>query len=348
MRIEGPALLPLLALVACGPTGTRSVKFEGDALGAGGGGTGGSGGTGGPGGVGGGGAGTGGLGGAGGRGGTGGSGGTGGLGGGSGGTGGLGGGSGGTGGSSFDAGRDQGRDLASPDVPLPPDMRVPDTAPPPPPDAAPSSLNMGLVSRWKLDEGMGNTADDSAGNNNGTLSGAAWVTTGFPAAKYPNRAALRFTAGDHVQLGIAGMPANNRAQSISLWLNYASVPTANAAVCISLTDGGGGSRVKVGFKEGRLAAFKGGTDPTLVSFAPPAAGWHHMVYTFDGNVHRLYVDGTQRSMSTIGPNNGSVTQARLGGNTEGSEDYTGLLDEVRVYNRALSLNEVGALFNGEE
>ena len=53
--------------------------------------------------------------------------------------------------------------------------------------------------------------------------------------------------------------------------------------------------MKIGFKDSRLAAFKGGGNPNLVSWPLPAPGWHHLAYTFDGTTHRLYIDGTQRA-----------------------------------------------------
>lgn len=244
-----------------------------------------------------------------------------------------------------------------------PDVMVPmDAAPPPPPprDAAPvvdmtvspppSTLNNGLVGRWKLDEGMGtSTADSSGSGNNGALTGATWVTAGYPGADYANPAALRFDGNDHVQLGTMRLPANNRAQTLSLWLNYASIPDANGQVCLAITDGqAGGERLKLGFKEGRLAAFKSGNPPTLVDAAPPAPGWHHLVYTYDGTTNRLYVDGTQRATSTTAPDTGPASNARLGANFDGSEPFTGLLDEVRVYDRALSAAEVAMLFAGAQ
>jgi hypothetical protein len=348
----------LLALpVACGPSASRDVTFLSERDGSSSGGAGGRGGTGGT--STGGASGSGGAGGS--MGGSGGVDGTGGIGGslatgGSGGTGGASGsgGTGGSGGAGGTGGAGGMMDASMPDVPLPvdrpPDL-PPDNPPPPPPDMAPAStLNMGLVARWKLDEGMGtSTADSAGGNNNGTLTGATWVTTGFPGAKYANPAALRFDGNDHVQMTPTGLPANNGRQTVAFWMNYASVPGANAEVAVALTDGdNGGTRLKLGFKEGRLAAIKSGNNPNLVDAAPPAAGWHHFAYSYDGTTHRLYIDGTMRAMSTVAADNGPASNARLGSNFNGTEPYTGLLDEVRVYDRALSAAEIASLAAGND
>jgi hypothetical protein len=229
-------------------------------------------------------------------------------------------------------------------APRPPDVAPVDMAP------APSTLRMGLVGRWKLDEGSGTSAADSSGaGNNGALTGPAWVTTGYPGADYPNPAALRFDGNDHVQLGTNNLPANNRPQTLALWLNYAAVPDANGQICLAITDGNaGGERLKLGFKEQRLAAFKSGNPPVLVDVAPPAPGWHHLAYSYDGTTNRLYVDGVQRATSTTAPDTGPANNARLGANFDGSEPFTGLLDEVRIYNRALTAAEIASLFAGAE
>ena len=58
----------------------------------------------------------------------------------------------------------------------------------PPSDGPPvgSSLGVGLVGRWKLDENLGTTTADATGRgNNGTLNGANWAIPGFPAAEIP-------------------------------------------------------------------------------------------------------------------------------------------------------------------
>jgi hypothetical protein len=241
---------------------------------------------------------------------------------------------------------------------------VEDTNPPPPPpppdaggdlfvpgDGAPNpTLSVGLVGRWKLDEGTGTATVDSSGTgNDGVIRGAAWVAGGFPAAKYANPGSLRFTNNDYVQLGTKNLPANNKPQTVTFWLNYTAVPGSDAQMCVTLTDGkSGGSRLKLGFKSQRLAAIKGGSSTNIVNTAPPAPGWHHFAYTFDGATHRLYIDGTFRVMSNAAPDTGAASNARLGGNYDASEGYTGFLDEVRIYDHPLAAPEIAALAAGEQ
>jgi hypothetical protein len=321
-----------------GTAGTPGLDAGTGGRGGGGGGAAGSGGTGG---------GLGGTGGVGGRGGAGGGAGSGGRGGvsGAGGTAGAGG-AGGTGGTGGTGGRDA--------APPPPDI-----SPPPPPDARPPpedtapviSLDDGLISRWKLDEQTGTTtADATATGNAGALrGGATWTAAGFPGARYPNRGAARFDGiDDFIELGTRNLPANNRPQSVTFWMSYAVIPAMGTETCVTMTDGQpGGSRLKLGFKEGRLTAWKF-DEIDLVSTVSPSPGWHHFAYTFDGRTHRLYVDGTERHSSLVAPDAGAIGNARLGAMFNNSEQFRGDLDDVRVYGRALTAPEVSALQQGYE
>jgi hypothetical protein len=81
------------------------------------------------------------------------------------------------------------------------------------------------------------------------------------------------------------------------------------------------------------------------TFPLTPATWHHLVGTFDGKTARVYVDGTlQGSTDTSGTmaNQGAAPEVYL--NFFGSEAQ-GLIDEVAVYSRALSLGEVQSHFN---
>jgi hypothetical protein len=226
-------------------------------------------------------------------------------------------------------------------------MPVPrDTAPVPPDTAPASTLANGLVSRWKLDDGSGNTARDAvaASGNDGMISGGtSWAQAGYPGAKYPNTGALTFSGGT-MDVGIKGMPSLTQSTSISLWVNVPSAPAATQPFIGFGTSGTG--RLKMGYNDGQLAAWKGMSSTVLVGTAPPGGGWHHIVYTFDGTTRRLYVDGASRANSTMAGETGAVTEGHVGG--FGTQSFAGSLDEIRIYNRALSAAEVTALSNGEE
>ena len=65
--------------------------------------------------------------------------------------------------------------------------------------------------------------------------------------------------------------------------------------------------------------------------------------TWDGLDLRLYVNGTQVASSALtGTAVASASPLRIGGNSVWSEWFAGLIDEVRVYNRALTPAEIAA------
>jgi hypothetical protein len=72
-----------------------------------------------------------------------------------------------------------------------------------------------------------------------------------------------------------------------------------------------------------------------------ASTWAHLAATYDGSTQRLYVNGVQvSSRAQTGPIAISSGPLRIGGNAVWGEYFQGRIDEVRIYNRALSQAEV--------
>ena len=68
----------------------------------------------------------------------------------------------------------------------------------------------------------------------------------------------------------------------------------------------------------------------------PLNTWTHLAETYDGSSVRLYVNGTLGSTAAAaGSMASSSNPLRIGGNSIWGEYFSGLIDEVRVYNRAL-------------
>jgi hypothetical protein len=75
--------------------------------------------------------------------------------------------------------------------------------------------------------------------------------------------------------------------------------------------------------------------------ANPVNAWTHVALTYDGSALRLFVNGTQVATRSVGGTIQSSTNPLwIGGNQPYGEYFTGLIDEVRVYSRALSATEV--------
>ena len=81
--------------------------------------------------------------------------------------------------------------------------------------------------------------------------------------------------------------------------------------------------------------------------ASPVGSWTHVALTFDGAMLRLFVNGVQVSSRAISGSVQSVTNPLwIGGNQPYGEFFHGLIDEARVYNRALSVAELQTVMNG--
>ena len=75
--------------------------------------------------------------------------------------------------------------------------------------------------------------------------------------------------------------------------------------------------------------------------ALPLNTWSHLAVTFDGATMRLYVNGVQvQSQAYAGAITTSSGRLRIGGNQVWGEYFKGRVDEVRIYNRALSSTEI--------
>jgi hypothetical protein len=74
--------------------------------------------------------------------------------------------------------------------------------------------------------------------------------------------------------------------------------------------------------------------------------WTHLTATYDASTLRLFVNGVQvGSQTTTGALLTSTGALRIGGNSIWGEHFAGLIDEVRIYNRALSQAEIQADMN---
>jgi hypothetical protein len=69
--------------------------------------------------------------------------------------------------------------------------------------------------------------------------------------------------------------------------------------------------------------------------------WTHLAGTYDGTTLRLYINGVQVSSQAQTGAIGTSTQAlTIGGDTIAGQFWSGLIDEVRIYNRALTQAEI--------
>jgi hypothetical protein len=201
-----------------------------------------------------------------------------------------------------------------------------------------------LVSRWKLDEIEGNIAYDIMGKNDGVLNGEPlWQHSGGKI----DGALLLDGVDDYVSTDFILDPAKG-SFSVFSWIKGGS----QGQVIISQTDGtGDGTKwLWLDSSYGRLICwFLHPTFPPLLSESVITDGqWHHvgLVYDYYGLKRSLYVDGAEVAKDTdfvggVGSNGGLYFGADKTFGT--ASFFSGLIDDVRIYDRALIGEEIAEL-----
>ena len=214
---------------------------------------------------------------------------------------------------------------------------------PPTCTSAPSNL----VAFWRGDNG----ATDSAGTKNGALSGA--VT--FNACAVGSAGFTFNTLGSHVS-----MPFSPAVQQTNLtvegWIFAQGTPATQAGILGTWNDlGGVGTAWRRSYLmwsyQGKLE-FLCGAGGTIDSATDPAAlpinTWIHVAGTYDGTTIRLYRNGTQVTSKAysgiLNTNDQRFYIGRTDAGGDGSDYWRGMIDDVSVYSRALSSNEIAAIY----
>lgn len=204
----------------------------------------------------------------------------------------------------------------------------------------------GLVGYWPLDESSGTTAADSSGSGNtGTLSGSAARTSAVSSTiSFTDPQALTLSGGV-VSLGVTNLPANNAPQTISLW--FQGAPNGGNENMVAMSALGSSSAVQLGYRGSTLLAWGFGGGTLVGTTAPNDANWHQVIYVYDGTTDSIYLDGVLAGTSMTSVHQaGTPTSAYLGTYDGSSEKFSGSLDDVRVYNRALNTAEIAVLAGG--
>ncbi len=221
-----------------------------------------------------------------------------------------------------------------------------------------------LVSRWKFDEGEGDTAYDSVGSNDGAVSGAVWTTGKFGGA-------LSFNGvSNFVQLGtpenLTNLPLDDFTVSAWIYENYYDGQTLRTILgCYDRgygwslrTYSNGGGQTTLYFQatygdQGTWANFRSSNGTMSQN------EWCHVALVWDASKRKakLCINGTEPSYQTyhagVGNYNGDGDINKEIGRIPhvdggGMQYFNGIVDEVRIYDRALSTEEVRQDFFGNQ
>ncbi len=218
--------------------------------------------------------------------------------------------------------------------------------------ATPAAADILPTGVWQFNEGTGTVARDVSGHgHDGTLSGdAAWSQGRF-------RGALSFDGAT----GVVDIPAapvfDSQTVTVSAWVQAAGSPGDFKYVVAKGANGclAGSYGLYTG-ANGGLVFYVGSNGGTSWTLSPDAGdrvwdgAWHSIIGTYDGSSVRLYVDGIQIGSGT--PSSSGISYGLpdsndlLIGNYDGCSgtlDFTGSIDQVRVFDRALGPGEIRAV-----
>ncbi|MEM9216357.1 MAG: NF038122 family metalloprotease [Cyanobacteria bacterium P01_F01_bin.150] len=213
-----------------------------------------------------------------------------------------------------------------------------------------SSLNNELVGHWTFDDADGTQVMDSAGDHTGSMikmDTSQW-TTGIVGG------ALEFDGGkERVEIGDRATLDITNTLTLATWVkadtfrDYSGLivkGSDNIAYGLELMrDGSLSLETNYGSFTNASNYNYWGSEAKLT-----AGQWSHVAVTYDGSTVKFYIDGqldsTHQADIVFGTNNESLV---LGADLVEASNFDGVLDDARVYSRALSVHEINQIVAGE-
>jgi len=204
---------------------------------------------------------------------------------------------------------------------------------------------MPLVGWWKL---QANAYDSGPNHLNGTNTGVSWSPTGITTAMCGFFDAT--DAEDRIRIdAVAPYISNNKAHSMFMWINTSTV--ASQALFAVNASNGGTNEMMLWTKvtTGKLDMYINNVGWQGEGTANVCDGvWHHVGYVFDPDAEeaRVYVDGELDYTHGSEPNSGIETTniVTLGADADSGPTFgdwfDGKMNDVRVYDHALSVQEI--------
>jgi hypothetical protein len=204
--------------------------------------------------------------------------------------------------------------------------------------AAGVAATNGLVAAYSFDAGAGTTLADSSGNNNnGSIVGATWSTTGkFGKALSFNGQSSYVSIPDAASLHLSAL-------TLEAWVRPTALSAVWRTAIFKERPGGMAYALYANTDANRPAGQVYTTAEQNASGVAqlPLNTWTHLATTFASGTLKLYVNGAEvSSVAVSGSAIASTGLLKIGGNAVWGEWFSGLIDEVRIYNRALAVSEV--------
>jgi hypothetical protein len=149
------------------------------------------------------------------------------------------------------------------------------------------------------------------------------------------------TNGSDIKLGTWDPTEGTGQLSVAMWIKWAGTGNQNQGL-ISKRDGGwSADNMLFGFRvtlsDAGIRLHRAGSTAAVGNVLTPyIMEWAHVAATFDGTTARLYLNGDEIGSGPFSLGNKPTAEMRIGSYNNDSPTYSGDIDEVRIYNRALT------------
>jgi large repetitive protein len=202
----------------------------------------------------------------------------------------------------------------------------------------------GPVFHWPLDESAGNVAQSWGGSNGTLVGGVTWTPTGGH-----HQGCARFDGvDDRILLGPCDLTTGSGAFSLSLWAKADFVTGMDRTLIAKSTGPNAADQVwAIAFVSGSGLRFRmrAAGNTYAINTGPSSlfgGQWYHIVGAYDGAQMQIYLNGSlmgsANASGLIGLN--PQSPASIGALSTGAQPFSGWIDDVRIYDRALSAAEV--------
>lgn len=205
-----------------------------------------------------------------------------------------------------------------------------------------------LMAYWKFDEGSGATANDSSGNgHNGTISNTSYSST-VPSVAFSNPHSLYFNPSNSGRIVSTDLQLNGLTEFTVAGWAYPTAATTRASWF------GQNDMVEFGFTDSNTLFCYTAKGEVSWDFNPSTFlnNWHNITCLGSSSSLTIYIDGvnvasTSVSAGSYGSSSDhfSIGAGAVDGGTQGP--FSGYIDDVRVYDRALTPQEMNGLGSGQ-
>jgi len=198
-----------------------------------------------------------------------------------------------------------------------------------------------LVGWWKLDETSGTIAHDASGNgNDGAINGdPKWEVGKIDGAIHLDG------DGDYVEIGSVGISGIDQ-RTITGWARASTTAIPSWTTVFGFAPDGSTDGTYFDLAVDDVGNYVIDVHGWAGVFCPVDTEWHHFAGTYTGNGGSWYLDG--QYIDTSEGAVGTIDQFRIGARLEENNFFPGIIDDVRIYNKPLTIEEIQKIMAGSK